>query len=52
VRGAVLNVRINLPYLDADEPLRDEASVEADRVLAGLDERERAIRGAVEARLG
>lgn len=52
VRGAVLNVRINLPYLDADEPLRDEASVEVDRALAGIDERERAIRDAVEARLG
>ena len=52
VRGAVLNVRINLPYLDPDEPLRDEASAEVDRVLAGLDERERAIRDAVEARLG
>jgi formiminotetrahydrofolate cyclodeaminase len=52
VRGAVLNVRINLPYLDPDEPLRDEASAEVDRVLAGIDERERAIRDAVEARLG
>lgn len=52
IRGAALNVRINLPYLEADEPLRDEAAAEVDRVLAGLDERERAIRGAVEARLG
>jgi formiminotetrahydrofolate cyclodeaminase len=52
IRGAALNVRINLPYLDADEPLREEAAAEIDRLLAGLDERERAIRGAVEARLG
>ena len=52
IRGAALNVRINLPYLDAEEPLRDEAAGEVDRLLAGLDERERAIRGVVEARLG
>jgi len=52
VRGAALNVRINLPYLDAEEPLRDEAAGEVDRVLAGLDGRERAVRDAVEARLG
>ena len=51
MRGAALNVRINVPYLD-DEALREEATVEIDRVLAGLDERERAIRAAVEARLG
>ena len=51
IRGAALNVRINLPYLDADEPLRDEAAAEVDPLLARLDERERAIRGAVEARL-
>lgn len=52
IRGAALNVRINLPYLDAAEPLHDEAAGEVDRLLAGLDERERAIRAAVEARLG
>jgi methenyltetrahydrofolate cyclohydrolase len=51
IRGAALNVRINLPYLDADEPLRDEAAGEVERVLTGLDARERAIRDAVEARL-
>ena len=51
IRGAALNVRINLPYLDAEETLRDEAGAEVERLLAGLDERERAIRGAVEARL-
>lgn len=33
VRGAVLNVRINLPYLPADEPLRREAAAE----IAQLD---------------
>jgi formiminotetrahydrofolate cyclodeaminase len=52
IRGAALNVRINLPYLDADEPVREEAAAEIDPLLAGLDERERAIRGAVGARLG
>ena len=52
IRGAALNVRINLPYLDADEPLRDEAAGEVERVLASLDGRERTIRDAVEARLG
>jgi len=51
IRGAALNVRINLPYLDDAEPLRDEAASEIERLLSGLDERERAIRAAVEARL-
>lgn len=32
VRGAVLNVRINLPYLPADAPLRDTAAADADRL--------------------
>ena len=52
MRGAALNVRINLPYLDSDESLRDEASGEIDRLLSDLDERERRVRSAVEARLG
>jgi len=52
IRGAALNVRINLPSLGEDEPIRAEASDEVDRVLAGLDERERKIRAAVEERLG
>jgi formiminotetrahydrofolate cyclodeaminase len=34
LRGAVLNVRINLPYLPADEPLRDSAPAELDRLEA------------------
>jgi glutamate formiminotransferase/formiminotetrahydrofolate cyclodeaminase len=51
IRGAALNVRINLPYLDHAEPLRDEAAAEVGRLLSGLDERELAIRAAVEARL-
>jgi formiminotetrahydrofolate cyclodeaminase len=50
-RGAALNVRINLPHLPVDEPLRDEAAVELDRVLRSVEEREGAIRSAVEERL-
>jgi formiminotetrahydrofolate cyclodeaminase len=51
VRGAVLNVQINLPSVTADDELRDEATGEVDRLLAGLDERERTIRDAVAERL-
>jgi formiminotetrahydrofolate cyclodeaminase len=32
VRGAILNVRINLPYLPAESPLRETAAAEADRL--------------------
>lgn len=52
LRGAVLNVQINLPYLDADDALRTIAVDELDRLLGGLDERERAIREQVEGQLG
>ena len=52
LRGAVLNVQINLPYLDADDALRTIAIDELERVLSGLDERERAIREQVEGQLG
>jgi len=52
MRGAALNVRINLPYLAADDPLRTEAATELDAIFANLDERERSIRQAVEERLG
>ncbi len=51
LRGGALNVGINLPYLDADDPLRSEAADELDRLLADLDARERAIRELVEGRL-
>jgi hypothetical protein len=44
LRGGVLNVRINLPSLNAGDPLRDEAETEATRLLDGLDEREQTIR--------
>ncbi len=52
MRGAALNVRINLPYLAADDPLRAEAAAGLDAIFANLDERERSIRQAVEERLG
>ena len=52
LRGAGLNVRINLPHLAADDPLRADAARDLDEMLAGLDERERAIRETVEGRLG
>ncbi len=50
LRGAVLNVRINLPGVD-DEDLRARATEECARFLDGLDDRERALRLAVDARL-
>ena len=50
VRGAALNVQINLPSV-TDEELRDEAASEIERLLDGLDERERTIRNAVAERL-
>ncbi len=52
LRGAAMNVRINIPYLPDDEPLGEEAARELARLLDGLDERERAIRDAVEQRIG
>lgn len=52
VRGGALNVRINLPYLREDEPLRREAGERVEALLAGLDQREAALRAAVAERLG
>ena len=51
LRGAVLNVEINLPALD-DDALRTDASREVVRLLDGLEEREREIREQVEELLG
>jgi len=52
LRGAVLNVRINLPYLAADESMRTEAPAELARLeeLAGMLEASAAA--AVDARIG
>lgn len=49
VRGAALNVRINLPSLPGGD---DEAAREIDRLLEELEPRERAVSAAVEERLG
>jgi formiminotetrahydrofolate cyclodeaminase len=51
LRGAALNVEINLPYLASSEPLRDEAAAEIRSLLATVDGRERAVRNAVADRL-
>ena len=51
LRGAALNVQINLPYVTADEELRTEAADEIERLLANVDGRDRAIRDAVSERL-
>ena len=51
LRGAALNVEINLPYVTADEPLRVEASSEIATLIAGADLRERSVRAAVAERL-
>lgn len=52
VRGAALNVEINLPSLAEDEPLREEARRELDELMGGLADRERALAAAVGDRIG
>jgi formiminotetrahydrofolate cyclodeaminase len=51
LRGAVLNVRINLPYLADDDPLRASAPAEIARLEAQATKGERAALAAVDARL-
>lgn len=51
VRGAALNVEINLPYVVNDDELRRSATEELATLLATLDDRERAVRHAVAERL-
>ncbi len=51
LRGAALNVQINLPYVTADEELRTAAADEIGRLLATVDDRDRAVRDAVAERL-
>ncbi|MDQ3691435.1 MAG: cyclodeaminase/cyclohydrolase family protein [Chloroflexota bacterium] len=51
LRGAALNVQINLPHLSADEPLRAEAAAEIEGLLSTVDARDRTIRNAVAERL-
>ena len=52
VRGAILNVRINLPYLPVDSPFRVETPAELARLEAAAIDRETAALGDVAARLG
>ena len=51
LRGALLNVRINLPYLADDEPLRQSAPAEISRLEALATTGELAALAAVDARL-
>ena len=51
LRGALLNVRINLPYLADDEPMRASAPAEIARLEALATTGERAALAAVDARL-
>jgi hypothetical protein len=44
-------VRINLPYLPADEPMRTSAPAEIERLEALAEKGERAALAAVDARL-
>ena len=52
LRGAAMNVRINLPYLPASDTLRTDAEAELDRLLDDIDHREQAVREAVAERMG
>lgn len=52
VRGAVLNVRINLPYLPADDPLRAEAAREAALLEGAARQREDEALSTVTLQLG
>ncbi len=52
LRGALLNVRINLPYLPEDEPLRLTAIAEMRRLETSAAASERATLSAVDARMG
>jgi glutamate formiminotransferase/formiminotetrahydrofolate cyclodeaminase len=51
VHGAVLNVRINLPYLAADAALRDSAAARAGELVAEAGRRNSAAQRLVDARL-
>jgi formiminotetrahydrofolate cyclodeaminase len=51
LRGALLNVRINLPFLPPDDPLRTSAPAELDHLEALAERGEQAAMSAVGARL-
>lgn len=51
VRGAAINVEINLPHLAEDDPLHREAGADIAALLISLDDRDRAVRRIVAERL-
>lgn len=51
LRGAALNVEINLPMVKGDEALRSDAAAEIRTLLDNVDEREAAVRAAVADRM-
>jgi formiminotetrahydrofolate cyclodeaminase len=51
-RAAALNVRINLPYLPGDHPLRDDAATQLASLDARVTTREAAALAAVDQRMG
>lgn len=51
LRGAALNVQINVPYLADGEPLGSEAETELGTLLQAVDDRAEAVRQAVAERL-
>lgn len=51
LRGAALNVEINLPMVKGDEALRNNAAAEIRALLDNVDEREAAVRAAVADRI-
>ena len=51
VRGAALNVEINLPDLAPEDPLHREAAPDVAALLISLDDRDRAVRRIVAERL-
>jgi formiminotetrahydrofolate cyclodeaminase len=51
LRGSALNVRINLPYLATDDALGPAAEAEVRDLLADLDDRELALRRAIDERM-
>jgi len=52
IRGAILNVRINLPYLPEDAPLRAEADAELSRLEQETTTLEAAALADVATRIG
>jgi formiminotetrahydrofolate cyclodeaminase len=52
IRGAAMNVRINLPSLPEDDELRRDAAAEVGELTQNLEDRTARVSRAVEARIG